>query len=255
MPEDTLNKPSDYTSWNAPELQDGQLVQVERLKNRGPRGELIDVNKNEVIYNSLTAAQLEDIANQAYEDVKENAHKEGFKQGHEEGYAAGLEAGKDAVSAQANGLKAAIDNVFHYLAGQDDEVEQALVNVATCIASSVLRRELTIEPSSIAAVVREAVAELPMNAGNITVYLSEQDHQLLSDASEIPEQWQLQIDRTLSAGGCRVRTEHSVVDYTLEDQFQQSVNHMVEQRFAQLAENYRQRHDTTNSRENTDTDS
>ncbi len=225
-----------FASWDMPEVKEGQIVKVEKLKERGPRGELINVPKEEIIYNSLTAAQLEEISNQAYEDVRQQAYQDGLKQGHQEGYQAGLDEGKNAIAQQAQLLNTAVANVFSYLQGQDDEVEQALVNVATCIASSVLRRELSVDSSQIQAVVQDAIALLPMSASNLTVYLSEQDHQMLSGHTEIPEQWTLHIDRTLKPGGCRVTSEHSVVDYTLEQQFQQTVNGLVEKRFAQLSQ-------------------
>jgi flagellar assembly protein FliH len=224
-----------FASWDMPEVKEGQIVKVEKLKERGPRGELINVAKEEIIYSSLTAAQLEDISNQAYEDVRQQAYQDGLKQGHQEGYQAGLDDGKKTIAQQAQQLNTAVANVFSYLQGQDDEVEQALVNVATCIASSVLRRELTVDTSHIRAVVQDAIALLPMNVSNLSVHLSEQDHQFLSNDTEIPEQWTLQIDRTLKPGGCRVSSEQSVVDYTLEQQFQQTVNGLIEKRFAQLS--------------------
>ena len=229
------DKTTSFASWDMPEVKEGQIVKVEKLKQRGPRGELINVPKEEIIYNSLTAAQLEEISNQAYEDVRQQAYQDGLKQGHQEGFQAGLDDGKKAIAQQAQQLNTAVANVFTYLQGQDDEVEQALVNIATCIASSVLRRELTVDASHIRMVVKDAIALLPMNASNLTVYLSEQDHRFLSSDTDIPEEWTLHIDRTLKPGGCRVSSEHSVVDYTLEQQFQQTVNGLVEKRFAQLS--------------------
>ena len=234
-----------FTSWDIPEVKEGQIVKVEKLKQRGPRGELINVSKDEIIYNSLTAAQLEEISSQAYDDVQAQARKEGLKQGHAEGYQAGLDAAQKSLTKQAQTLNNTVAQLYQYLGGQDDEVEQALVNVATCIASAVLRRELSIDSSQIRQVVTEALATLPMNATNIIVNLSEHDHQLLTDQTDIPPQWRLQIDRTITSGGCRISSEHSVVDYTLESQFQQTVNALVELRFAELAVNAKQRLDDT----------
>ena len=227
-------KSTAFDAWDLPEVKDGQVVKAEKLKQRGPRGQLINVAKDEVIYSTLTAAQLEEISNQAYEDVRKQAYQDGLKQGQAKGYQAGVESGQQAVQQQLANLNNTVAELHHYLAGQDDEVEQSLVNLATCVASAVLRRELTIDSSHIRQIISEALAVLPMNASNITVHLSEQDHQLLTGQDDIPSQWQLQIDRTLSAGGCRVQTQHSIVDYTLEDQFQQTVNGLVERRFAEL---------------------
>lgn len=229
------DKTTSFASWDMPEVKEGQIVKVEKLKQRGPRGELVNVAKEEIIYNALTAAQLEEITQQAYEDVRQQAYQDGVKQGHKEGYQAGLDEGKTAVAEQAQQLNHAVANIFNYLQGQDDEVEQALVNIASCIASSVLRRELTVDASHIRSVVKEAIALLPISASNLTVYLSEQDYHFLTNETDLAESWKLQIDRTLQPGGCRVTSEHSVVDYTLEQQFQQTVKGLVEKRFTELS--------------------
>lgn len=229
------DRTTSFASWEMPEVKEGQIVKVEKLKQRGPRGELINVAKEEIIYNSITAAQLDEITQQAYEDVRQQAYQDGVKQGHKEGFQAGLDEGKTAVAEQAQQLNHAVANVFNYLQDQDDEVELALVNIASCIASSVLRRELTVDTSHIRSIVKEAVALLPLSASNLTVYLSEQDYHFLTNETDIAELWKLHIDRTLQPGGCRVSSKHSVVEYTLEQQFQQTVNGLVEKRFAELS--------------------
>lgn len=219
-----------------PEVTEGQVVQVEKLKKRGPRGELVDVDKNDVIYNSLTAAQLEEISNQAYEDVREQARADGFSKGQTEGYQAGVEAAREELAQGAKNLSSTIDMLYSALAGQDDDVEQALVKLVICVSRSILRRELSVDSSHIADIVRQAMETLPLNARDIVVHLSEQDYHFLEQHQAIASDWQLQIDRTLTAGGCRITSKHSVVEYTLEDQFQQTINALVEQRFAALAD-------------------
>lgn len=235
------DKTSSFKSWDVPEVKDGQIVHVEKLRQRGPRGELINVHKDEVVYGSLTAGQLEEITQQAYEDVREQAHKEGFQQGHAEGYQAGLQQGSVAVKEQVVSLHQATESMMDHLAGQEDEIEQSLVNLATLIASAVVRRELILDSSQIKQVIRDAIAALPLNASNLTVFLSEQDFDNLTINTELPASWQLQIDKALLPGGCRVETLHSVVDFTLEEQFQQLVNSLVEQRYSDLAAQARSR--------------
>lgn len=226
---------ADYSSWQMPEVKDGQIVRTEKLRNRRSGGQTVTVDKNEIIYSSLTAGQLEEITQQAYEEVRQQAYEEGRQSGYQDGHQAGVEAGQQAVAQQVAALHQTIGQLYSYLGGQDDEVEQALVNLAACVSQSVLRRELTIDSTQIRQVVREAVALLPMQAKNICVYLSEQDHQLLTEHSDVEPQWSLRVDTSLTPGGCRVTSEHSMVDYTLEEQFQQTINELVQARFTELA--------------------
>ena len=235
------NQTSAFSSWSAPEVKEGQVVHVEKLNKRGPRGELVNVDKQDVIYQSITAGQLEEISNQAYEEVRQQAYQDGLKQGHEEGRQAGLKAGQAAIELQVADMKRAITELYRYLSDQDDELEQALVNMATCVAKAILQRELNADSSHVQRVVHEALAVLPLDSHNISIHLSEQDYQSLTQLSDTPEQWQLQIDRTLSAGGCRVQSQHSVVNFTLEEQFQQTVNQLVEARFAELSSQAKER--------------
>ena len=222
----------EFSSWDIPEVQPGQVLDVDKIAQRGPRGELLNVDKNEVIYNNITAAQLEKIANQAYEDVRDQAQKDGFQQGH----AAGVAAGEQLVKQQVEQLAHTVQDLHSHLAGQDDEIEQSLINLVMSVSQSVLRRELQLDASHIQVIVNEAIATLPFNSANIIVHLNEQDKQLLDASGAIADDWQLQADPSISRGGCKVTTQHSIVDYTLEEQFQQTINQLVEKRYIELAE-------------------
>lgn len=228
------DKSASFSAWTLPEVKRGQVVQAEKLKNRGPHGELLDVGRDEVVYNTITAAQLEEISQAAYDDVRESAHKEGLEQGYSEGYQAGIQAAQADVQQQVAALQQTVASLMSFLGEQDDQVEQALVNLATTMASSILRRELALDSRHILEVVHQAVQMLPTNVDNLTVHLSEQDYQLLTEHATLADNWQLRVDSAMTPGGCRVTSRHSVVDFTLEDQFQQTVNAIVERRYAEL---------------------
>ena len=214
-----------------PEVREGQIIQAEKLQRRGSRGELVNIDKNEIVYNSLTAGQLDDIIQQAYEDVRQQAHEEGSKAG----YQAGLQQGQQTIQQHAQQLNEAISSLFQFLQGQDDDIEQALVNLSTLIARSILRRELSLDSTHIQQVVQDAIAALPLKSDNVTIFLSEQDYRYIKEQTTVPDTWRLQLDQTLKPGGCRVITQNNIVDYTLDEQFQQTINTLVEERFAQLA--------------------
>jgi flagellar assembly protein FliH len=230
-----------FTAWQLPEVKQGQVIAVEKINKRGPRGELVNVEKDEVVYSALTAGQLDEITQQAYDEIRQQAHEEGLKQGRDEGYNAGLAEGREVVQQQLNNLQSTLHSLHNVLEGQDDELEQALVNLSTCIARSILQRELSIDNTHIQSVVNEAVAALPLKEDRLVVHLNPEDYQLLIEQKDIPEQWTLQKDAAITAGGCRVVSRHSVVDYTLEEQFQQTINGLVEKRFTELAQQAQQR--------------
>lgn len=222
-------------AWSIPEVHEGQIVQSEKLRQRGTRGELINVDKKEVIYNNITAGQLEDIHRQAYKEVFDQGFAEGRTEGQKKGFEEGLVKGQQQIQQHTQQLQQVIENLLSFMQGHDDEVEQALVNLVTCVSKHILRRELTVDSTHILSVVHDAVAKLPATQSDIHIFLSEQDFRYLSEQQTLPEQWQLQTDPGLTPGGCRVVTTQSVVDFTLEEQFQQVIGQLVQDRFGQLA--------------------
>jgi len=222
-------------AWAIPEVRDGQIVQSEKLRQRGTRGELINVDKKEVIYNNITAGQLEDIHRQAYKEVFDQGFAEGRLQGQKKGLTEGLAEGQKQIQQHSQQLHSALESLMQFMQGHDDEVEQALVNLVTSVTKHIIRRELSIDSTHVLSVVHDAVATLPITQEDIHIFLSEQDHKYLSEQQPLPEQWHLQADPSLTPGGCRVVTTQSVVDYTLEEQFQQVIGQLVEARFGELA--------------------
>lgn len=155
----------------------------------------------------LTAAKLE--------ALQEQAHKEGY----EAGYAEGRKKGEADVRAQADRLK----NVFNLLARPleqlDEEIQQELVNLAIAIARQIIRRELKADPGHMMGIVREALNQLPLANRTIQIRLHPDDAQAVRDMIALDEKsqrWELVDDPALTRGDCRVVSETSQIDATLE---------------------------------------
>lgn len=181
--------------------------------------QLIESNHGEVNGNRVTAKQLGEIQEQAYQE----ARQEGF----EKGYNDGLErAKKDTVQHEqeiVNKLET-LDLVMNKLSKPfeelDQQVETELVRLAMIIAQQIIRREIKTDPGQIIAVVREAIALLPTAARNMRLFLHPDDALLVREVLSIPDkhpQWEIVEDPGLERGGCRVVTETSQVDATLEN--------------------------------------
>ena len=148
-------------------------------------------------------------------DLQAEAYKEAFAQGLDEGRAAG----RAEVRAQVERL----DGMFYDLAKPfkelDDEVERELLTLAMALARQIVRRELKIHPDEIVAVIRETVALLPMTARDIRVHLNPEDAKLVRSRmveAGSDRSWNIAEDPLVSRGGCRVSSENSTIDATLE---------------------------------------
>lgn len=155
----------------------------------------------------LTAAKLE--------ALQEQAHKEGF----DAGYAEGRKKGEAEARAQVDRLK----NVFNVLAKPleqlDTDMQQELVTLAIAIARQVIRRELKADPGHMMAIMREALNHLPLANRTIQIRLHPDDaaaiRQMLT-LDEKSQRWELLDDPALTRGDCRVVSETSQIDATLE---------------------------------------
>ncbi len=158
---------------------------------------------------------------------REAGHAAGLEAGHAEGHAAGLEAGRteaeeerQALAARAEALAAILETLAHPLEQLDEMVEEQLLAVINAAARQLVRRELHTRPDEIVAVVREAVAELPARTVEYDLHLHPEDAVIVREALGLTDDddrsWRLVEDPGLTRGGCRVNSDFTTVDATLE---------------------------------------
>lgn len=162
-----------------------------------------------------TAAQLEEITSQAHAEGYEVGHKEGFEYGHNEG----LEEGRKAVQERVNRLDEILSVLDQPFLKLDQQVEQEVITLVIAMVRQLVRREIKADPQQIVGVVREALGVLPVNARRIRVLLHPEDAELVREAytlGDSDQKWQIIEDPVIARGGCRVYTENSQIDATLE---------------------------------------
>ncbi|KAA3627642.1 MAG: flagellar assembly protein FliH [Proteobacteria bacterium] len=149
------------------------------------------------------------------EELQQRAYQEGFEQGRREG----RDAGMAELRQQAQRLQGAFDLLSHPLEELDQAVEEQLLHLVTVVAQQMIRRELKANPGEIVAVVRECLALLPVASREVRVQLHPEDAALVRDALGQPggeRGWQIIEDPVITPGGCRVVTEMSRIDATVE---------------------------------------
>ncbi len=184
----------------------------------------------------LTVEEIEAMQKQAYDEAFEQGRQEGFQQGREEGFKAGKEEGfKQGFD---EGSQKGYDDNVHLLRKEtaefvslleslsepfktlDEQVEQALVDLAIGIAGQLVRREIKTHSGQIVAIVKEAVNALPIASQSLTLKLHPEDAELVRKALKLDEMtpsWKIDEDPLISRGGCKVDTGASHVDATVEN--------------------------------------
>ncbi len=194
-----------------------------------------------------TAEELEAMQRQAFEEAasagREAGYREGFDKGNQEGYKEGYDKGfqqgyregrdkgeaegREAARAEAEKvlaeevgyLQRLMDCLSQPLARLDEEVERELVSLAMAVARQLVRRELKTDPGQIVAVVREALSLLPLSQRTVTLVMHPDDAERVRQALHLDQvrvPWEIVEDPLITRGGCRVETDVSRIDATVE---------------------------------------
>ncbi|WGQ36732.1 flagellar assembly protein FliH [Alcaligenes faecalis] len=177
--------------------------------------------------------ELDEQRSQAQEEGHQQGYQAGFDQGHAAGLAAGQESGH-ALGYEAGisaGMAKAQEQIDQYIKEfvalnqncaqsiemMNQEMGQALIQLATRIAEHVLQSTITSEPGRIRDLVAEVLRSDPGDTSALELSLHPDDislvREFLIEQGE-PRAWRLQEDAQLQRGECRVRSSYGDIDAT-----------------------------------------
>jgi flagellar assembly protein FliH len=148
----------------------------------------------------ITAKQIEQVQQQAYQ--------EGFTLGK-----------KEAFAGTSQRLEALIKSLTEPLSRVDESLLHKIADLVVICAQQLIRRELRTEPDEIIAVIREALEVLPAASGKISINLHPEDAALVRDSfrqNTEEQSWAIIDDLSIARGGCKIGTENSRIDATIE---------------------------------------
>ncbi len=171
-------------------------------------------NSNSVNPRYTTAEQLERVQKEAYDEA------------FQEGLIKGLEAGQVQIAEKAKHFEAIINSLAEPIHLMDEEVQQELVNLCIALLKQLVRRELKLDPGQVVAVVRDSLSALPLSSRNIQIRLNPEDVKLVQEALGTQTEsssWTIVEDPVVSCGSCKVLTETSRIDATIESRIAQLI--------------------------------
>ena len=194
----------------------------------------LPVESEEVPLEEVQPLTLEEL-----ESIRQEAYNEGFAAGEKDGFrATTLKVRQEAEAALAvklASLERLMGVLFDPIAEQDSQIEKAMVGLVEHIARQVIQRELVLDSSHIESVMREALKLLPLGVGNVRLYINPQDFEQVKALRERHEEtWRIVEDAALQPGGCRVETEHSRIDATVETRISQIMAKLLDQAHEQV---------------------
>ncbi|MEN0108116.1 MAG: flagellar assembly protein FliH [Pseudomonas sp.] len=204
------------------------LTPVEHSAPAMPEPE-VNAQGEEVQLDEVKPLTLEEL-----EVIRQEAYNEGFSTGEKDGFRAGQVKAKQeadaALAAKLAGLERLMTQLLDPIAEQDQQLEMALVQLVSNMTRQVVQRELSTDSSQIRQVLREALKLLPMGAANVRIHIHPQDFELIKALRDRHEEtWRILEDETLQPGGCRVESEQSQIDATIETRLTQMLKQLFEQ--------------------------
>jgi flagellar assembly protein FliH len=181
--------------------------------------------------------QIEDVKPLTLDElevIRQEAYNEGFSTGEKDGLRSGQVKAKQeadaALAIKLASLEQVMTQLLEPIAEQDQQLEVALVQLVSHMTKQVVQRELTTDSTQIRQVLREALKLLPMGAANVRIHIHPQDFELIKALRDRHEEtWRILEDETLQPGGCRVESEQSQIDATIETRLAQMLKQLFEQ--------------------------
>lgn len=151
------------------------------------------------------------------ESIQRAAHEEGHAAGHAEGLAA-AQIEMRRLQARLEGI---LDAFSRPLAELDQEVEQALVELAARIAGTLIRQHYREHPELLAALTREAIASLGERPRSVEVRLHPEDLEAVAPLLPEASGTRLVPDPALARGDLRVHAEDVRLDARMATRIEQ----------------------------------
>ncbi len=148
----------------------------------------------------------------------EALQKEAFEEAYQQGFQAGRQAGLETMTERVECLDQCIRALEKPFAELDDDVGNALVELALAASQQIVRREIQQDPGHIAGVLTQALDLLPVSSRDVQVYMHPQDVAVIREAYSLTgrEPWELFEDPAISRGGLRLTSENTSIDARVE---------------------------------------
>lgn len=160
--------------------------------------------------------------------ITDAAYRDGFQRGHAEGMNAG-QADMRRMIAQMEGI---LDSFTRPLARLDGEVGDALADLATRIAGTLVGHAYRADPTLLADLVREALDAVGSSSRDVELRLHPDDLGLLMPQLMTLDGVRLTGDTTLARGELRLHTEGMRIDGRLDSRLRACLDSLLDARGA-----------------------
>lgn len=188
----------------------------------------------------LTAEEIEEIRQAAYqegfnqgkeegftagfEEGQKSGHEQGLKSGHDEGVAQGLSEGKTQIDELAQQWQLLVEQLHAPLATVENNVEQQLLTLVVQLTEAITHHEVTTNIDILLSAITAGMKALPSQEAQTQILLHPDDIQQVEaqfTTQHIQEQgWRLLPAPHLTPGSCQIENSTSNIDLSLKTRIQ-----------------------------------
>lgn len=167
-----------------------------------------------------------------YEEGKPKGHQEGVAQGHEEGVVSGLDEGKETITKLASQWTALVEQLHQPMKNIDKNVEEQLLQLVVQLTEAVVLQEAKTNPDILIAAVSTGIKALPSQEAQTQIYCHPEDIQLIEkefgDEFIKASGWRILPAPQLVVGSCQIENSTSNIDLSVKSRLKQVLETFLE---------------------------
>lgn len=215
---------SAWARWQLPNMeaelppkQNALNIRKQKHKNAAPQ-----TPEPEPEIKPPTLEEIEAIRQAAFDTGHEEGRAAGHEEGHKKGYETGYKQGEGEVKAAVTRLGQIARVLLEPIPKNDDDLEEALLQMVENICKRVVQRELKLDSSGLKKIVNTALENLHPGAQRLRIHLNPGDCEMitlhLNAMGELEDNWRVVPHATITPGGCIIETDNSLIDARAERQ-------------------------------------
>ena len=167
-----------------------------------------------------------------YEEGKVSGHEEGVVSGHEEGLETGLADGKEKVDEQSAAWGSLTEQLHKPLLDVEKNVEQQLIHLVVQLTEAITLQEAQTNPDILIGAISAGIKALPSQEAQTQILLHPNDIKLVEKqfgAKHVQEQgWRLLAAPQLVPGSCQIENSTSNVDLSVKSRIKEVLDSFLQ---------------------------
>jgi flagellar assembly protein FliH len=167
-----------------------------------------------------------------YEEGKVSGHEEGLISGHEEGLETGLAEGKESIDEQSSAWQSLTEQLSKPLLNVEKNIEQQLIHLVVQLTEAITLQEAKTNPDILIGAISAGIKALPSQESQTQILLHPDDIKRVEKqfgAKHVQEQgWRLLAAPQLLPGSCQIENSTSNIDLSIKSRIKEVLDSFLQ---------------------------